>query len=84
MPRGGSRPGAGRPPEAFVGFQVYVSMTPRAAEEFAKMLSAIRAVDTRRRSRLMGLILYEGARVVYEGLKRSGRLRESSVSRSRR
>lgn len=77
MPRGGYRPGAGRPREGYQGKQVYVSLTPRGWEELERLVSAIRWVDGRRSSRLMGLLLLEGARVVYEGLRRSGRLRSA-------
>ena len=66
-----------------------MSLTPRGWEELERLVSAIRWVDGRRSSRLMGLLLLEGARVVYEGLRRSGRLRgsglrESEVSRKGR
>lgn len=84
MPRGGYRPGAGRPREGFQGRQVYVSLSPRGWEEFGRLVSAIQAVDGRRPSRLLGLLLLEGARSVYNGLKKSGRLRESGLSRKGR
>ena len=54
-----------------------MSLTPRGWEELERLVSAIRWVDGRRFSRLMGLLLLEGARVVYEGLRRSGRLRSA-------
>jgi hypothetical protein len=75
MPRGGPRPGAGRPKEGFVGRQIYVSLTPRGWEELGRLLSVVQSVDGRRPSRLLGLVLLEGARAVYEGLRKSGRLR---------
>lgn len=77
MPRGGPRPGAGRPREGYQGRQVYVSLTPRGWEELGRLLSAIQAVDGRRPSRLLGLVFLEGARAVYEGLRKSGRLRSA-------
>lgn len=77
MPRGGYRPGAGRPREGYQGKQVYVSLSPRGWEELERLVSAIQAVDGRRPSRLLGLLLLEGARAVYEGLRRSGRLRSA-------
>ena len=76
MPRGGSRPGSGRPREGYEGRELYVALTPQGWKRLEAFLEVIgRVRGERYRARLLGILLIRGAEVVAEGLRKSGRMR---------
>lgn len=70
MPRGGPRPGAGRPKEGYQGRDLYVSMTPNGWRRLERLLEALRGRYPYR-ARLLGLILLEGAEALHERVKQA-------------
>lgn len=68
MARGGPRPGSGRPREGYEGRDLYVSLTPNGWRRVERALEVLR-MRYPYRSRLLGLLLLEGAEVLVQRVK---------------